>query len=127
MKNALLQCHVVNDNQASPESARHCSIGGELPPDYTIVAPSVGRGFSAKEAAFPASGSKWISPHTLAKRWGVSRETVLRMIRSGELPVHRVNTRVYRIAEADAAAVAARRYGNMPQLATSRAVGELTV
>jgi excisionase family DNA binding protein len=56
---------------------------------------------------------KWLSPHTLAQRWGVSRETILRAVRTGELPVHRVNSRVYRIAETDAAVLFVKRYGNI--------------
>lgn len=53
---------------------------------------------------------KWLSPHTLAQRWGVSRETVLRLIARGELPALKVNARVIRISEADAAVGYIRRY-----------------
>lgn len=52
---------------------------------------------------------RWLSPRQLARHWGVSTRTIRRRIASGELPVHRVNARVYRISEIDAAAAYAAR------------------
>jgi len=62
---------------------------------------------------------KWITPHILAHRWGVNRMTILRLIRSGELPVLKINARVFRIAEVDAAALYARKYSSCIQLDTN--------
>jgi excisionase family DNA binding protein len=60
---------------------------------------------------------KWLSPHTLAQRWGVHKETILRLVRSGELPAHKVNRRVYRISETDASVVYLQRYAKLAHLA----------
>lgn len=107
---------MVNVHQASPETAIPCARRHESAPGDTWVAAPLGLPVNAKETPLARSGVKWLSPHTLAQRWGVSRETVLRMVRSGELPVHRLNARVYRIAEADAEDCARRRYGNLARL-----------
>ena len=68
----------------------------------TEVSTSIQNPVSAKETPFPAMGEKWMSPHTLAQRLGCHRETVLRLIRRGDLPALRINRRVYRIREYDA-------------------------
>ena len=60
---------------------------------------------------------KWLSPHVLALRWGVHRETILRLIRSGELPAHKINRRVYRISETDASVVYLQRCTKLAHLA----------
>jgi hypothetical protein len=69
---------------------------------------------------------KWLSPHTVAQRWGVCTETVLRLVRTGALDAHQINKRVFRISEVDAAAYfTAHRVSGRPkkaqlaQLATS--------
>ncbi|WP_138223395.1 excisionase family DNA-binding protein [Nibricoccus aquaticus] len=50
----------------------------------------------------------WLSPHVVALRWGVHKRTVLRAIASGQLPALRVNGRVLRVSETDAAMFYAR-------------------
>lgn len=69
---------------------------------HTKVAAAPEKPANPKETAFPAISAKWVSPHTLAKRWGLCRETVLRLVRVGALPAFRINARVVRISEADA-------------------------
>jgi hypothetical protein len=53
--------------------------------------------------------TKWYSPRQLARHWSVHVETILREIRAGNLIALRINRRVYRISEIDAAAFYATR------------------
>ena len=52
---------------------------------------------------------RWIAPGPLARHWGISKKTVLRLIASGQLPAHKLNARVFRISYVDAAAFYAAR------------------
>ena len=65
---------------------------------------------------------RWLSPSQLARRWGVHPETILRLIRAGRLPALRVNARVLKIAEVEAAAHLATqaKLAQLPHLATKR-------
>ena len=51
----------------------------------------------------------WHSPADLAALWGVSRKTVLRAIRRGDLPAVRVGPQCIRVTPVDAAAFYAAR------------------
>lgn len=52
---------------------------------------------------------KWYSPQDLAELWGVSRKTVLRAIRGGDLPAVRIRPQCIRVTPVDAAAYYATR------------------
>jgi excisionase family DNA binding protein len=62
------------------------------------------------------TSTKWATPHQLSTRWGCSRATVLRAIKSGELPSLRLNKRVLRVNEADADALYTKKYSKLKQL-----------
>ncbi len=111
---------MLNVHRNAPRIAVWCAQAGENTPTHTTLAGPTDRGLNATETPLAGPRAKWLSPHTLAQRWGVSRKTVLRLVRSGDLPVHRLNARVYRIAEADAEAYARKRYGHLSELRTKR-------
>jgi excisionase family DNA binding protein len=47
---------------------------------------------------------KYLSPTEVAEMYGLTRQTVLEKVATGELPAKRINKRVVRIAIADAEA-----------------------
>ncbi len=70
-----------------------------------------------------APGSiRWLAPCEVARLWGCSTETVLRLCRRSQLTHRRVNARVILIAEVDAALafLAQQRRGSLPSGATQR-------
>lgn len=67
------------------------------------------------------------SPAQLAKFWGCSRKTILRIVRRGELPAVRIGLQELRVMKVDSAAYYARQSVNLspvvPGLTKSKVAG----
>lgn len=61
----------------------------------------------------PACPPRALHHADLARLWGCSRKTVLRLIHAGELPAMRLGAKTYVIAEVDAALFYATRKGGL--------------
>lgn len=66
------------------------------------------------------------SPQDIADQWGVSRKTVLRAIRRGELPAVWIGPQSLRIMPVDAAAYYARKSVNLSPVVPGQKLESIT-
>jgi excisionase family DNA binding protein len=69
----------------------------------------------------PARPPRALHHADLAVLWGCSRKTILRLIRSGELPAMRLGAKTFVVAEVDAALFYATRKGGLSASGSSGA------